>query len=65
MKRFKSVVVGAVGGLMLLASNAHAALDFTGFSLNTTDVELIMGFVITGLAALWGYRKVVKSMNRS
>lgn len=49
----------------LVAGNSFAALDFTGVTVNTTDVEAVMGIVIPGLAALWGFRKVVKTINRS
>ncbi|MDY0186176.1 MAG: hypothetical protein RBR43_09895 [Desulfuromonadaceae bacterium] len=40
-------------------------MDLTGIVLNTTDVETIMGLVVVGLAAMWGFRKVIKTMNRS
>ena len=62
MKRFIAMVLGA--GLVGV-SNAHAALDFTGVTANTADVESIMGIVIAGLVALWGFRKVIKTTNRS
>lgn len=65
MKRFYSLI-GAVAGFGLLAvSNAQAALDFTGVTANTADVESIMGIVLAGLVALWGFRKVIKTTNRS
>ena len=57
-----SVVVGLVIGV---SSSAFAALDFTGVALNTADVETVMGLVIPALAALWGFRKIIKTMNRS
>jgi hypothetical protein len=66
MKRKLFAVVGAVSAAVLgLASHASAALDFTGVTLNTADVETVMGLVIPALAALWGFRKIVKTMNRS
>ena len=56
----------AVGAAVLVgASNASAALDWTGITLDTTDVDTVMGLVIVGLAAMWGFRKVIKTMNRS
>ncbi len=59
-------MVGVVSALVAgLSTSAFAALDFTGITLNTADVETVMGLVIPGLAALWGFRKVVKTMNRS
>ena len=40
-------------------------MDLTGVTLNTADVGTVMSLVVVGLAALWGYRKVIKTMNRS
>jgi hypothetical protein len=40
-------------------------MDLTTLTLNTADVETVMGLVVVGLAALWGFRKVIKTMNRS
>jgi hypothetical protein len=37
----------------------------TGLTLNTGDVGTYMSLCIVGLAALWGFRKVIKTMNRS
>jgi len=55
--------VGAVG--LMVGGKAHAALTFTGVTLNTADVESVMMLVIPALAALWGFRKIVKALNRS
>jgi len=49
----------------LVAVNAHAAITWTGVTLNTADVEGYMAIAVVGLAVLWGLRKVVKMMNRS
>jgi hypothetical protein len=65
MKRFKGMLAGAGALALIGASNAHAALDFTGITVNTADVEAVMGIVIVGLVALWGFRKVIKTINRS
>jgi hypothetical protein len=62
MKRFTAAVLGM--GL-IAATNAHAALDFTGVDVNIADVETVMGLAIGGLVALWGFRKVIKLLNRS
>lgn len=59
------VAAAAAGAALLWADRANAALDFTGVTLNTADVEDIMMLVIPALAALWGFRKIVKTMNRS
>lgn len=62
IKRVGLMVFGAV---MVAVSNANAALDFTGVTLNTADVESIMMLVIPALATLWGFRKIIKVTNRS
>jgi hypothetical protein len=62
MKKLFAAVLGA--GL-LAANNAMAALDFTGVDVNVADVETIMGLAIGGLVTLWGFRKVIKVLNRS
>lgn len=59
------VSAAAAGVALLWSVRANAALDFTGVTLNTADVEDIMMLVIPALAALWGFRKIVKTMNRS
>jgi hypothetical protein len=51
--------------MVLMAANSAMALDWTGITLDTTDVDSCMALIIVGLATLWGYRKVVKTMNRS
>ena len=61
----KIAVSGIAMGTVGIVSNASAALDWTGITLSTTDVDSIMALVIVGLASLWGYRKVIKTMNRS
>jgi ABC-type proline/glycine betaine transport system substrate-binding protein len=62
MKKLTAAVLGA--GL-LAANSAHAALDFTGVDVNIADVETVMGLAIGGLVAIWGFRKVIKVLNRS
>lgn len=64
-KRFASVVVGALSAFGLSVSNAFAALDLTGVEANTADVAAIMAIVVPALFVLWGFRKVVKTTNRS
>ena len=63
--RFRILASGAGLAYIAMASNASAALDWTGVELNTTDVESLMAKVIIALATLWGFRKIVKTMNRS
>lgn len=63
-KNLDFAVTAAVVGVAL-AVDAQAELTLTGVTLNTEDVESIMMLVIPALAALWGFRKIVKTMNRS
>jgi len=68
MKKF-AAKIGFLASCMFVAvasfaTNA-AALDWTGITLDTTDIDSIMALVVVGLATLWGYRKVIKTMNRS
>ncbi len=37
----------------------------TDFAIEMTDVITVASAVLTGLAAMWGLRKVVKFINRS
>lgn len=55
----------AVAFVFGVPDQAQAALDLTSFAVNTDDVETIMGAVLLGLAALWGYRKCTKTVNRT
>lgn len=59
------VAVAAGAAALLWSTKASAALDLAGVILNTSDVEDIMMLVIPALGALWGFRKIVKTMNRS
>jgi hypothetical protein len=65
MGKFKKAVLAAGAASLVAASNASAALDFTGVTLDTGDVDTVMLLIIGGLATLWGFRKVIKTMNRS
>lgn len=65
VRRNVDLACASAAAALLLADHANAALDFTGVTLNTADVEDIMMLVIPALAALWGFRKIVKTMNRS
>lgn len=58
-------LASAVALALAVAENASAAITWTGVELNTADVEGYMAICVTGLAVLWGLRKVVKMMNRS
>jgi len=60
----QSIVLAAMG-VVIMAQTSSAALTWTGITLNTADVESAMGLIIVALATLWGFRKIVKTMNRS
>jgi hypothetical protein len=40
-------------------------MDLTGFAVSTADVMTVASAVLTGLASIWGVRKVIKTINRS
>ena len=65
MKKIIGSIAASSAAVLGLATSSHAALTLTGVTLNTADVESIMMLVIPALAALWGFRKIVKTMNRS
>lgn len=60
MKAMKAAVaagVAAVLGSVVVSGPAHAALDLTGVSVDTTDYITIATFLITALVAFWGIKK--------
>jgi hypothetical protein len=61
----KKLIYGFCGALSLMASNVYAAVDLTGFTVDVVSVETMAGIVLTGLASLWGIRKLIKTINRS
>lgn len=65
MKKTAFAVPAVATAATLLATNAMAAITWTGVNLNTADIEGYMAIAVVGLAVLWGLRKVVKMMNRS
>lgn len=66
MKRFKQTIKYAVPAIAIAtASTAHAALDTGSWSVEMGPVEAVMGIVMVALLALFGYRKVIKTTNRS
>lgn len=51
---------------VLLGTIAPALADVpTGFSVDLSDTEAVVGLVLGGLAFLWVVRKMIKSINRS
>ncbi|OHB39918.1 MAG: hypothetical protein A2099_07990 [Planctomycetes bacterium GWF2_39_10] len=56
------LAVAVVVGYMQVAS---AAIDLTDFSLSLTTIEILVPILLTGGAAMWVVRKLIKSTNRS
>lgn len=68
MKHFINKVTGYVAaaiGFSTMAATHSFAMDWTGITLDLTDVNSAFALVVPGLIAMWGMRKVVKSLNRS
>lgn len=64
-KRIAKVVAGTVAGVGIASSQAMAAVDLTGVTMDTTTVEALAGTVLIGLGVIWGIRKLIKLSNRS
>lgn len=58
-------VAGYCSGIVAMATPAFCAVDLTGFTVDSASVETMAGIVLTGLAVIWGIRKLVKTINRS
>jgi len=60
----KKLFYMVVGSFMAMATSAHAALDLTGVSIDTTDFETIAVFVIGALVIFWGIKKGISLLGR-
>ena len=57
-RKVKGVVVGIGAAVTVLAAApAHAALDLTGVTVDTTDYITIATFLIGAMVTFWGIRK--------
>ncbi len=67
MTRFFQLLALCLMLIVAMVSNALAlpAVDLTGVTVDTATVGTAAGIVITGLATLWGIRKLIKLFNRS
>jgi hypothetical protein len=65
-KNSKALAIAALSAfaLTLSTSPAHAALDLTGVTIDTSDYMLVAAIVIGGLATIWGVKKVLSLLNR-
>jgi len=66
MKKFKNAIVSGslAAGAMIAASPAHAALDLSGVTVDTTDYVAIATFLVGALVAFWGIRKGLALLGR-
>ena len=64
-KSGKKIIAGVATGAAITATNASAAVDLTGVTLDTTSPETLAATVLTGLGVIWGIRKLIKLINRS
>jgi len=64
MKKFTKVLSGLSLGALALFTNASAAVDVTGVTLDTTPVETIAGTILGALAVIWVARKIIGFMGR-
>ena len=55
----KNRVAAATAGVVtsLIATGAHAGIDLTGVTVDTTDYTLIASFLIAALVTFWGIKK--------
>ena len=57
-RKVKGVVVGIGAAVTVMAAGpAHAALDLTGVTVDTTDYITIATFLIGAMVTFWGIRK--------
>jgi hypothetical protein len=61
----KKAIFAVVGACSLFASNAFAAVDLTGVTLDSTTPETLTATILGGLGIMWGIRKLIKTVNRS
>jgi len=61
---YLQMIIGILA--VLLGTIAPALSDVpTGFVVDLSDTEAVVGLVLGGLAFLWVVRKMIKSINRS
>jgi len=67
MKKLERLMYSVMAGaLMVLPSVAHATpTSFTLPDLPMGQIYTLGGTILAGLAVMWGFRKIVKTTNRS
>lgn len=51
--------------LVALTTQAHSAIDLTGFAIDLTPVESLIGVIVVAMGAMYVIRKFIKTGNRS
>jgi peptidoglycan biosynthesis protein MviN/MurJ (putative lipid II flippase) len=64
-KQLKPVLAMLALLLVLVAGNAHAAIDLTGFEIDLAPVETMVGVIVTAMGVMYAVRKIIKVGNRS
>ncbi len=58
------VGLGAAATALIVSTPAHAALDLTGVTVDTTDYVTIATFLIGALVTFWGIKKGLSLFGR-
>ena len=62
--KIKTVALALLACFFVLVGNA-SAMDWTGITVDMTDVNSLFAIVVPALITVWGLRKVIKFANRS
>ena len=54
-----------IGFVLLSGATSFAAVDLTGFSVDSSTPEALAAIILVALGVMWGIRKLVKLVNRS
>lgn len=65
IKSYTMKVAGIAAAVVTAAVSNASAMDWTGISFSTSDIDSAMPLIIGGLVVMWGLRKVIKTVNRS
>ena len=58
------VGIGVAASTAMVTVPAHAGIDLTGVSVDTTDYVNIATFLVTALVAFWGIKKGLALLGR-
>ena len=65
LKKAGILVTSGIGISLIGVSVANAALDTASWKVDLTATDAIMAIVMPALLLMWGYRKAIKTANRS